>query len=117
MSSLKQTHSIIFTNSGTGVFITGNEEPIIRGLPNRFICSATDISVTRIEWQYRFFGFTLPLDSADNVNQLSLDHIPSSVGTFTFICLVTSSTGEEYEARVTFKVKGELVVYTLLNMY
>ena len=61
-----------------------------------------------------FFGLDILLESADNVNEYTLRHTPSSVGTFTFICRVFSTTGERYESDVTFKVEGKIFLVIII---
>ena len=94
-------------NIQTGVHITGSEDAIIKGLPHQFTCTAVDVNVERIEWRYRFFGLYLLLTSANNVNELTLDHNPSSVGMYSFSCVVISTMAERYTVEVPFTVEGK----------
>lgn len=92
--------------------ITGHETPLIIGLPRNIICTwSGEINVTKIEWILAGVDdFTA--HSATNTNTLELFPDDSGLDGAIFLCKVTTTNGNQYEERITVKVKGHYCMAT-----
>ena len=64
-----------------------------------------------------YFGFSLTLHSASNVNELVINPNPSHVGRYVFQCVVLGATGDRYVQEVPFTVKGMCLDPACLQSY
>ena len=89
--------------------MTGNETPLVVGIPRDLTCTAVDIYVLTIEWKLiipHFTGFEPTLESANNVNELTIQPQPSRAGLQYFKCVVTSTTGVRYTKEAEVSLEG-----------
>ena len=89
--------------------MTGNETPLVVGIPRDLTCTAVDINVLTIEWKLiipQFAGFEPTLESANNVNELTIQPQPSQAGLQHFKCVVTSTTGVSYTKEAEVSLEG-----------
>ena len=103
-------HSILtFINLLSDVVVTGNETPLIVGVPRDLVCTAVGIDVNIIEWRLiipGFVGFEPLLSSASNVNELTIQPLPSQAGVQSFKCVVISTTGHHYTKEAHVSLQG-----------
>ena len=97
---------ILLGFSLSGVIVTGNENPLVVGVPHNLTCAAVGINVARIEWRFLIAGFDLILSAANNVNQHSIQLTPSHVGVQMYRCVVKSTTGVRHMEEVPVTVQG-----------
>ena len=97
--------------------MTGHERPLLRGLQQDLTCTAVGIDVASIKWQFMFFGLSVTLISANHVNELVLNLIPSQVGEQLFQCVVISTTGDRYTQEAPFTVKGIMTIVSGSYIY
>ena len=108
MHQLSHASISYFVIPPPGLVVTGNETPLIVGVPRDLVCTAVDIDVNIIEWRLiipGFVGFEPLLISANNVNELTIQPLPSQAGVQSFKCVVISTAGDRYtkEAQVTLQ--------------
>ena len=86
------------------ITITGNEAPLINGLPGKLLCTCSEGNASRVEWLSDVL-----LSVAYNTNHLSLTvDTTNSLDGATLTCKVTISGGIEFEESITIEVKGNV---------
>ena len=89
--------------------MTGNETPLVVGVPRDLVCTAVGIDVNIIEWRLivpGFVGFEPLMGSASNVNELAIQPQFSQAGVQSFKCVVISTTGERYTKEAQVSLQG-----------
>ena len=102
------------------IAITGNETPLIVGLPRDITCNwSGEANAIKMEW-FLVGLDAIPIESADNSNSVVVSPDPNTIGLdgAMFTCRVTTNNGNQYEETITLDVKGHscINVHTCVHM-
>ena len=92
--------------------VTGNETPLVVGIPRDLVCTANNINVASIEWKIVIAGFE-PTLLASNTDELVIQPQPFQIGMQMYKCVVVSTTGERYTVDAPLDVQRKLNLATL----